>query len=196
MKMKNVIHIDLPQARQGMKVGCKPRLSNEEWNAEIQMVLQKRELWFRERLIGLAEIFDAAGCCVVVFGDRNIPTWIGGEAEAWLRSNASDLKMCNLSEDSLNESVASSSHSILLYSSQLLVIWQSLVHEPAVSNSQHLSPRERAVLDWLRQGKTAFEIGIILEISPRTVEKHVQSIYRKLGINQRATLILKRPALK
>lgn len=48
-----------------------------------------------------------------------------------------------------------------------------------------LSPRETEVLAWLTQGKTNFEIARILVISPRTVSKHLEKVYAKLGVENR-----------
>ncbi|MDP3090774.1 MAG: helix-turn-helix transcriptional regulator [Nitrospira sp.] len=48
-----------------------------------------------------------------------------------------------------------------------------------------LSPRETVILGWVAQGKTNPEIGIILGISPRTVQKHLEHIYSHLGIENR-----------
>ena len=50
-----------------------------------------------------------------------------------------------------------------------------------------LTSRESDVAFWVAQGKTNLEIGLILGISGRTVEKHVEHILRKLGIENRAT---------
>jgi DNA-binding CsgD family transcriptional regulator len=35
------------------------------------------------------------------------------------------------------------------------------------------------------QGKTNPEIGMILDISPRTVQKHLEHIYGRLGVENR-----------
>jgi DNA-binding CsgD family transcriptional regulator len=48
-----------------------------------------------------------------------------------------------------------------------------------------LSPREAEVLFWISDGKRDREIAIILGISWRTVEKHVQKILKKLGVETR-----------
>ena len=48
-----------------------------------------------------------------------------------------------------------------------------------------LSPCESQVLHWLSQGKTNKDIGVILELSARTVQKHLEHIYRKLGVENR-----------
>ncbi len=53
-----------------------------------------------------------------------------------------------------------------------------------------LTPREREVIAWIAHGKSNPEIGIILELRPRTVEKHVENILAKLSLENRATLML------
>jgi len=50
-----------------------------------------------------------------------------------------------------------------------------------------LSKREIEVLSWVIQGKRDSEIGVILEISSRTVEKHVGRILHKLRVENRTT---------
>ena len=45
----------------------------------------------------------------------------------------------------------------------------------------NLTPREREVLAWVAQGKSAWEIGEILDIAKRTVDEHAQTAVRKLG---------------
>jgi DNA-binding CsgD family transcriptional regulator len=54
-----------------------------------------------------------------------------------------------------------------------------------------LSPREAQVLDWVAQGKTNKEIGVILELSPRTVQKHLEHIYRKIYVESRTAAAAK-----
>jgi DNA-binding CsgD family transcriptional regulator len=48
-----------------------------------------------------------------------------------------------------------------------------------------LTGREQAVLCLLGQGLTAVAIGRRLSVSPRTVSKHVEHIYRKLSVHDR-----------
>lgn len=57
--------------------------------------------------------------------------------------------------------------------------------------AQHwqLTPREQDVLRWLSAGKTDRDIGAILAISPRTVHKHLQRIYEKLGVETRTAAV-------
>ena len=44
-----------------------------------------------------------------------------------------------------------------------------------------LTAREIEVLRWVANGKSAWEIGEILDITKRTVDEHVQTAVRKLG---------------
>ena len=46
---------------------------------------------------------------------------------------------------------------------------------------QPLTRRERDVLRWSAEGKTAEDTGAILGISPHTVGEHFKNIRRKLG---------------
>ena len=48
-----------------------------------------------------------------------------------------------------------------------------------------LTGRELEVLRWLAQGKRNREIAAIMNISPRTIQKHVQSILVKLCVETR-----------
>ncbi len=50
------------------------------------------------------------------------------------------------------------------------------------------------MLFWLSQGKSSRDIGDILGLSPRTVTKHCESLYAKLGVENRtaASLIANR----
>ena len=54
-----------------------------------------------------------------------------------------------------------------------------------------LTAREREVLHWLAGGKTDRDIGEILGISPRTVHKHLQRIYEKLGVETRTAAVMR-----
>jgi len=49
-----------------------------------------------------------------------------------------------------------------------------------------LTQREAEVLSWLVHGKTNRDIAEILNVSPRTVDKHLEQIYHKVGVENRA----------
>jgi DNA-binding CsgD family transcriptional regulator len=48
-----------------------------------------------------------------------------------------------------------------------------------------LTPRERQILAWVARGKTNPEIAEILWVAPSTVRKHLENVYRKLGVRTR-----------
>lgn len=49
-----------------------------------------------------------------------------------------------------------------------------------------LTPRETEVLSWIAKGKTNRDVGEILGLSPRTVNKHLEHVFEKLGVETRA----------
>ena len=53
------------------------------------------------------------------------------------------------------------------------------------SSELGLTTREGEVLSWLSKGKTNRDIAQILGLSPRTVDKHLEQIYSKLGVENR-----------
>jgi DNA-binding NarL/FixJ family response regulator len=52
-----------------------------------------------------------------------------------------------------------------------------------------LTAREAEILSWVVQGKTNPEIGVILEIQLTTVKKHLESIFAKLGVENRTAAV-------
>lgn len=50
-----------------------------------------------------------------------------------------------------------------------------------------LTRRESEVLHWIGEGKTNREIGVILELSPATVRKHIEHIFAKIGVENRSS---------
>lgn len=64
-------------------------------------------------------------------------------------------------------------------------------NEPRIT----LSDREIEILEWVRGGKTNEEIGVILSISAFTVKNHLQRIFRKLDVTNRAQAVAKLPRI-
>ena len=50
-----------------------------------------------------------------------------------------------------------------------------------------VTDREAEVLLWIARGKSNRDIAEILDLSPRTVNKHLEQIYAKLGVENRAS---------
>ena len=67
-----------------------------------------------------------------------------------------------------------------------------LEEQPMTTKSQpglpsSLSQRETQVLEWVSQGKTNKEIALILQLSARTIQKHLEHIYQKMGVENRTS---------
>jgi len=59
----------------------------------------------------------------------------------------------------------------------------------SVRSSLGLTLREAEILMWISRGKTNKEVGLILGSSPRTVNKHLEHIFEKLGVVTRAAAV-------
>ncbi len=96
-----------------------------------------------------------------------------------VQGEEADLLVCLVSE--LDQSL------LLLEKRQTAV-------DPACLEFLGLTRREAEVLVWITQGKTNAEIALILDMRPKTVEKHLERIFNKLGVETRtaaATLALR-----
>ena len=54
-----------------------------------------------------------------------------------------------------------------------------------------LSPRQIECLFWVQEGKSAWEIGRILDISGRSVDGHLRRIYARLDVRTRLQAVLR-----
>lgn len=59
----------------------------------------------------------------------------------------------------------------------------------AMNRVNGLSPRELSVLNWMKMGKTNWEISQILGVTERTVRFHVESIFNKLDVTSRTQAV-------
>jgi len=70
---------------------------------------------------------------------------------------------------------------------ELLILLEEKSEEGTASLDHYqLTPRELDVLLWVAKGKTNRDIAEILGMSPRTVNKHLEHIYVKLGVETRS----------
>ena len=122
------------------------------------------QAWSHQRFIQALESFGLANGLVVPLGQpANIPAcvWLAGK------------------EPKLDDDAMRAIQVIALFTSSMAY---ALSRPPlAVEHRRELTTREREVLCWAAQGKTALEIGAILRISKRTVDEHTQNAIRKLG---------------
>jgi DNA-binding NarL/FixJ family response regulator len=59
--------------------------------------------------------------------------------------------------------------------------------ERILAERHGLTSREAEVLVWISRGKQNREISEILKISPRTVNKHLEQVFEKMGVENRAS---------
>ena len=70
-----------------------------------------------------------------------------------------------------------------------LALYHLFNNRPTDSEGVSLTVREKEVLNWLQQGKTSWDISVILGISERTVNYHVYNLMQKLGVTNRPQAI-------
>ncbi len=67
----------------------------------------------------------------------------------------------------------------------LALIREQMEIDPAAAQSLGLTPREAEILYWISEAKTRPEVGSILGISWRTIGKHMEHLFAKLGVENR-----------
>jgi len=108
------------------------------------------------------------------------------EAQAALREN----RPLPLLASQHNRRLLASLHdpSKLGHEGEWLLVLHEENHQVAIENliaTFRLTQREAEVLFWVTKGKTSKDIGDILETSPRTVNKHLEHVFEKLGVETR-----------
>jgi DNA-binding CsgD family transcriptional regulator len=73
---------------------------------------------------------------------------------------------------------------------------QSILKQQATITPADLSEREREVLRWTSEGKSSWDISMILNISERTVKFHIMNIKKKLDAVNRAHAVAKALRMK
>jgi DNA-binding NarL/FixJ family response regulator len=77
-----------------------------------------------------------------------------------------------------------------LHSDEMLIRLNELNPEEDVQRLQQglsITQREAEVLLWVSYGKSNSDISDVLTISPRTVQKHLEHIYEKIGVETRSS---------
>lgn len=80
------------------------------------------------------------------------------------------------------------------YQDEYLLLLQKIGDDwnlDALRSDLGLTAREAEILMWISRGKTNRDIGLILDSSPRTVNKHLEHIFEKLGVTTRSAAVSK-----
>ena len=104
--------------------------------------------------------------------------------ENWLKTDSTINLNINCFSEPIN--IAYERQQDAMY---LLRIVQKKTQKTAedLKNNLPITKRESEVLYWVSYGKTSWEISQILVMSPRTVNKHLEQIYKKLGVDNRTS---------
>jgi DNA-binding CsgD family transcriptional regulator len=63
------------------------------------------------------------------------------------------------------------------------------VPDPSPNLIDDLTDRQLQILQWVKMGKTNFEISLILDISALTVKNHLQKLFKRLNVHNRAQAV-------
>lgn len=150
------------------------------------------------RAVRLArEAVDVGGHGVLVLDAQGRVAWRSPQAAAWLREFHPQGLPAAWADDGVAEHrsigtdgrVLSVRHAgaVGLGERMLLMRLQAASDVPPTRlSTASLTPRETEVLSWIAKGKTNRDVGEILGMSPRTVNKHLEHVFEKLGVETRA----------
>ena len=108
---------------------------------------------------------------------------------AWLTRSPERNAMLRLTSDQAEVSVRYLGRPLPGEYLMRFVLNEEVAARKALQAAFDLTDRETQVLFWLSRGKTNQEIAQILEMSPRTVNKHLEPVFRKLGVENRTAAV-------
>jgi DNA-binding response OmpR family regulator/DNA-binding CsgD family transcriptional regulator len=150
------------------------------------------------------EAVDVAGLGIVLLDSQGRMAWRSPQATAWLEEafGSNNLSLKPTSQwlgVALSEGVCTTA---LNNGGRLLArhmgpssLGESMLLLTVTTQDQNttqrlrdiaLTPRETEVLSWLAKGKTNRDIADILGMSHRTVNKHLEHVFEKLGVETRS----------
>lgn len=117
---------------------------------------------------------------------------------AWLKQAAASDKSAAFKSPSAPLKIEGQNGELLirfvchsLTGEKTLLLEEKRYFDPQTLNCVGLTERETEVLFWIMQGKTDDVIKTLLKIRLRTVHKHVENIYAKLGVETRTAAMMK-----
>jgi DNA-binding response OmpR family regulator/DNA-binding CsgD family transcriptional regulator len=147
------------------------------------------------------EALDVGGHGVLVIDGRGRIAWRSPQAQRWLAEFFTDggeaRALAWLQHGNAAVRLERASDGRTLTARRLGdvgfgdTMWLLGVRAPGTAEATRLSsaaltPRETEVLSWIAKGKTNRDVADILGMSPRTVNKHLEHVFEKLGVETRA----------
>ena len=105
---------------------------------------------------------------------------------AWLASHAGDAAACTRTQAGRTLTAIRLEGAGLGETMWLLAVRDADSQDATRLATASLTPRETEVLSWVAKGKTNRDVADILGMSPRTVNKHLEHVFEKLGVETRA----------
>ncbi len=106
---------------------------------------------------------------------------IGGGARGYLSKDATRQQIC--------DAVAAVARGDTVFAAQVQTGLAREIQLRSADAGVVLTPREREILELTAQGFLAPDIGRRLYLSPATVKTHLQRLYGKLGVSDRAAAV-------
>ena len=150
------------------------------------------------------EAVDVAGMGTVLLDYQGRVAWRSPQATAWLDGafgtgdearSAIDRWLMQALQEGVATTAGDRQGRLLARSlgqgslgESMLLLTRSPLEDAATQRLRAiaLTPRETEVLSWLAKGKTNRDIADILGMSPRTVNKHLEHVFEKLGVETRS----------
>lgn len=107
----------------------------------------------------------------------------GGTASGYRRDRAASTIVCSFAKNK-DEEIGGFDYAL---QTLIPIFYANIGHGPLAK--PRLSAKELEVLKWAGQGKTVWEISMIITSSTATVKFHLQNVYRKLGVSTRAQAV-------
>jgi LuxR family transcriptional regulator, quorum-sensing system regulator BjaR1 len=151
-------------------IGAHARTAGEIFQYD-EAPYDRTESRVHERFMQALETFRIGRGLIVPIGrPRNLPTcvWLGGQ------------------DPDLDEGAKQATELIALFAGRKAYALSGAL---SVGISVQLTLREREVLQWIAAGKTSWEVGVILKVSEKAVDKMIASAMVKLDAVTRAQAV-------
>ena len=186
--------------RQSFSLTCEQQVFTQHMNKDWPEIYQKNAFWHDDYV--LAEISknaepvewqSAAKQC------KNINREFKGLYEEHVGKQG--LSIQNTALDGITilslvmpeDTISVEHHSILSYLTPHIheVFNRTGENQRKNLHAPHLSKREQEVMHWAKEGKSSWDISMILAISERTVKFHFSNVFKKLDVVNRPQAIAK-----
>jgi len=144
------------------------------------------------------EAIDVAGFGVMVIDSQGRIAWQSPQAKLWIKRKLTTVELTQVLTDQREQLTLPDHPELSVRNLGLVGLGETMLllaqrnqasGDVARLENASLTKRESEVLSWLVKGKTNRDIADILGMSPRTVNKHLEHIFAKLGVETRTAAV-------